>query len=257
MISSPSVTVIIPYKNNLKLLFQTLKSIFKQSYKNYFITIIYDKNDKLDFYQIKIFLKRKYHKKLSSIKIICNKKNLGAGLSRNVGIKKCKTKYVAFLDSDDLWSKDKLKSQIDFMEKNKLLFSHTSFHVINEKNKIISYRIARAKILFKELLKSCDIGLSTVMINTHYLKKNNHYFNAIQTKEDFILWLKISADIGFLCGMDRKLTYYRKTSNSLSSNKLISIINGYKVYRNHMKYNILKSLYFLLILSINSIKKCF
>ena len=95
------------------------------------------------------------------------------------------------------------------------------------------------------------------MINTHYLKKNNHYFNAIQTKEDFILWLKISADIGFLCGMDRKLTYYRKTSNSLSSNKLISIINGYKVYRNHMKYNILKSLYFLLILSINSIKKCF
>ena len=257
MISSPSVTVIIPYKNNLKLLFQTLKSIFKQSYKNYFITIIYDKNDKLDFYQIKIFLKRKYHKKLSSIKIICNKKNLGAGLSRNVGIKKCKTKYVAFLDSDDLWSKDKLKSQIDFMEKNKLLFSHTSYNIINERNKIISYRAARAKIFYEELLKSCDIGLSTVMINTNFLKKNNYYFANIQTKEDFILWLKISADIGCLNGFNRKLTHYRKTSNSLSSNKITSIINGFRVYRNYMKFNILKSLYFLFILSKNSIRKNF
>ena len=253
----PFVTIIIPYKNNLNFLYLALNSVFNQSYKNFKLIIICDNIHKIDLEKIQFFLKKKKYLKKYNIKIIVNNKNLGAGRSRNIGIKKCKSKYIAFLDSDDLWLKNKLKLQINFMEKNKLLFSHTSYNIINERNKIISYRAARAKIFYEELLKSCDIGLSTVMINTNFLKKNNYYFANIQTKEDFILWLKISADIGCLNGFDRKLTHYRKTSNSLSSNKITSIINGFRVYRNYMKFNILKSLYFLFILSKNSIRKNF
>ena len=255
MHSEPSVTVIIPFKNNIKYLFSALNSVLNQSYKNFKISIIYDDEDKTDLHKIKKFLKSKNNMKFSTVRIEDNKKNLGAGYSRNIGIKKCNTKYIAFLDSDDLWKKDKLKIQISFMEKNKQVFSHTSYNVINSKNEIIHLRVAKPKIKFEELIKSCDIGLSTVVLNTNFIKRNNFYFPKIKTKEDFVLWLKIAKKLKIVMGLSKKLTYYRKSGNSLSSNKFVSLINGYKVYRNYMNYSKIKSIYCLIILSINFLKK--
>ncbi len=255
MTKKPSVSIIIPYKDNLKYLFFALKSIFRQTYKNFKILIIYDDVDKSDLNKIKNFLKITNNKKGIPIKIVVNKNNLGAGYSRNIGIKKSNTKYVAFLDADDIWAKNKLKIQVNLMEKNKQVFSHSSYFVINSKNKVISTRNAKSVITIDELTKSCDIGLSTVIINLNFIKRNNFYFPKIKTKEDFVLWLRIIRKIKFIKGVNKKLTYYRKTSNSLSSNKFISLLNGYKVYRNYMNYNLIKSFYYLAILSINSLRK--
>ena len=251
----PYVTIIIPYKNNLNYLFSALRSILKQSYKNLKILIIYDDKDKSDLTKIKKFFKNTAIKKKIPFRIIVNKNSLGAGYARNVGIKKSKTKYVAFLDSDDVWAKNKLKIQINFMEKNNILFSHTSYHVINENNKVISSRLAKKKIIFQDLITSCDIGLSTVILNSSLLVKNKLLFPGIKTKEDYVLWLRIIKKIKIIRGLDIKLTYYRKTKSSLSSNKLLSLINGYKVYRNYMNYGVIKSLFYLYILSKNSLKK--
>ena len=187
--------------------------------------------------------------------MIVNKNNLGAGYSRNVGIKNSNTKYIAFLDSDDRWAKNKLKAQIEFMEKNNILFSHTSYNIINNYNRIISSRVAKKKIIFQDLITSCDIGLSTVILKSSLLNKYKLFFPRIKTKEDYVLWLKIIKKIKIIRGLDSNLTYYRKTKGSLSSNKLLSLINGYKVYRDYMNYSSIKSLYYLLMLSINSLKK--
>jgi len=251
----PYVTIIIPYKNNLEYLFIALKSIFKQSYKNFKILIVYDDEDKSDLFKIKKFFKNNFFKRKISYKIIVNKYSLGAGYARNVGIKKSNTKYLAFLDSDDIWDKNKLNIQINFMEKNNILFSHTSYHVINSNNKIISSRSARKEMIFNDLIKSCDIGLSTVIVSSSLLSKDKLMFPRIKTKEDYVLWLQIVKKIKTIRGLNIKLTYYRKTKNSLSSNKLLSLINGYKVYRNYMNYGLIKSLIYLFILSINSLKK--
>ncbi|MDA9678423.1 glycosyltransferase family 2 protein, partial [Candidatus Pelagibacter sp.] len=205
MHNQPSVTVIIPFKNNIKYLFSAIKSVFNQSYKNLKLNIIYDDQDKKDLNKIKKFLNKEYKKKLKLVKIEVNKINLGAGYSRNVGIKKCNSKYIAFLDSDDLWKKNKLQIQIRYMEKNKQVFSHTSYCIINKKNKIISSRVANSKIKFEELIKSCDIGLSTVILNTNFVKRNNLYFPKIKTKEDFVLWLKIAKKIKYMMGINKKL----------------------------------------------------
>ena len=255
MSNEPSVTVIIPYKKDLRYLFSAINSVSKQTYKNYIIKIIYDNTNKLDLKKINIFIKNNSSEKFPPIKIYVNEENLGAGLSRNIAIKKSNTKYIAFLDSDDLWKSEKLKEQIFFMEKNKLLFSHTSYTIIDTNKKFLSSRIARSIITFMELTKSCDIGLSTVIINTKFLKNNKFYFPKIKTKEDFVLWLKIASKLKSLNGINKKLSYYRKTNNSLSSNKLVSLVNGYKVYRKYMKFNIIKSVYYLFILSTKSLKK--
>ena len=121
-----------------------------------------------------------------------NKKNLGAGMSRNKGIKISKGEYLAFIDSDDIWHPEKLKLQISFMIKNKVLISHTSYNIIDFSDTKIGYRNAR-RIEYKDLIKSCDIGLSTVMIKKSLLK-NNH-FAKLKTKEDFVLWLKLAKRI--------------------------------------------------------------
>jgi teichuronic acid biosynthesis glycosyltransferase TuaG len=135
------------------------------------------------------------------------------------------------------------------------LFSHTSYNIINENNKIISSQFAKKKIIFQDLIKSCDVGLSTVVLSSSLLNKNKLFFPRIKTKEDYVLWLKIVKKIKTIRGLNIKLTYYRKTKGSLSSNKLISLINGYKVYRDYMNYGVTKSLFYLFILSINSLKK--
>ena len=255
MYKMPSVTIIIPYKNNLKYLFDALNSAFDQTYKRFKIIIVYDDEEKSDYYKIKDFLDTKDKKKKSSVKIIVNKNNLGAGYSRNVGIKSSNTKYIAFLDSDDRWAKNKLKLQIEFMEKNNILFSHTSYDIINKNNKIISSRFAKKEIKFQDLITSCDIGLSTVILNLGLLNKNKLLFPRIKTKEDYVLWLKIIKKIKIIKGLDISLTFYRITKGSLSSNKLLSLFNGYKVYRDYMNYGVIKSLLYLLMLSMNSLKK--
>ena len=251
----PFISIIIPYKSNLKYLIFALKSVFNQTYKNFKLIIIYDNANKDDLKKIKTILKKKNYFKKYNIKIIDNKKNLGAGESRNVAIRKINSKYIAFLDSDDIWSKNKLKTQVSYMEKNNISFSHTSYRIINAKNKTISSRFAKKKIMFKDLIQSCDIGLSTVIVKSNLLKKNNFFFPRIKTKEDYVLWLNIAKKIKVIRGLDIKLTYYRKTKGSLSSNKIISLINGYKVYRDYMNYGIIKSLFHLCLLSLNYFKK--
>ena len=252
-----SVTVIIPYKDNLKYLYLALQSVFFQTYKKFKILIIYDDENRSDLSHIKKFiLKRKIRKKYS-IKIILNKKNLGAGESRNIGIKNCKSKYIAFLDSDDIWHKNKLKLQLQMMNKYKLPISHTSYYVINEFGKRISLRKCKEASNFKDILNSCDIGLSTVIINKNFFTKNNFKFQKIKTKEDYILWLKILKKISIIKGLDKNLTNYRKRKNSLSSNILVNLLNGYIVYKFYLKMGYVESFYRLFILSINYLRKTY
>ena len=80
-------------------------------------------------------------------KILVNKKNLGAGYARNKGIQLSKGKYLAFIDSDDIWNKGKLLTQMNFMLKYNYPFTHTSYDIINHNNKVIGKRIARKNII--------------------------------------------------------------------------------------------------------------
>ena len=244
------VSVIMPYFKKKEYVEKSILSVMKQTYRNLELIIVYDDESGEDYEYINNIC-NKFH----NIKVIKNKKNLGAGESRNIGIKFSKTKYIAFLDSDDLWHKNKLKFQLDYMNKYQLLISHTSYNIINESGKKISSRKSKKKLYYKDILNSCDIGLSTVMINLNFLNKNNFKFPKIKTKEDYVLWLKILKKTSFIKGINKNLTNYRKTKNSLSSSSFVNIINGYKVYRDYMKMGIIESLYRLLILSTNYLKK--
>jgi len=242
------VSIIMNCFNGERYLKQSLRSVLKQTYKNLEIIIIYDDNNKKDLIYIK-----KIQKTDSRIKLLINKNNIGAGLSRNRGIKISKGKFLAFLDADDFWHKDKIEKQINFMHSNNYLISHTTYLILNN-NRIVATRAAKNFYILDELIYSCDIGLSSVIIKKKVFS-NKIKFSNLKTKEDYVLWLKILLKGIKIGGLDEKLVYWRKLDNSLSSNSIQKIYDAFKVYNTYMKFNVLKSLYFVFCLSFNYIKK--
>ena len=244
MKKKPKISVIIPYYKKRNYIKKTLTSVFKQSFKNFEILLIYDDQDLSDLYYIKKNFKS------FKLRIIINKSNIGAGYSRNVAIKHSLANYIAFLDADDYWHKDKLSLQLKFMEKNLCEISHTDYTIVgNKKNQ---RRIAK-KLSFNEIMKSCDIGLSTVMLKKSILKKK--LFPNLKTKEDYVLWLKIFKSGVKIYPINKNLTIWRQTENSLSSNLVQKMKDGYSVYRYHLKQSPWQSLISLLTLSINFVIK--
>ena len=248
-INKDLVSIIIPYYKKKKYILKTINSILDQSYNQFEIIIIYDDENlsDLDYLEKSFKLEKK-------IKIIKNLKTIGAGFSRNKGIENAKGEFVAFIDADDIWKKHKLKNQINFMKKKKLKFSHTSYEIIDENDKILGKRISRDFEKVDDLIKSCDIGLSTVILEKEIIDDQTKFPN-LKTKEDFVLWLKILQKNILIRSFNETLTSWRKTDNSLSSSVIQKLIDAFKVYNYYMKFNFVKSSYYVLCLSVNFLKK--
>jgi len=238
------VSVIMPYYKKKKYIELAVNSVIQQTYKNFELIIVHDDENKEDLNFLKNLIKKD-----KRIKLYINKKNLGAGKSRNKGIKLSQGSLIAFLDADDLWTRNKLKKQIFFMKKNLVDISHTSYHIINSDNKIIGSR--RAKDMnHKLLLSSCDIGLSTVIMKKKLITNKIKFAN-INTKEDYVLWLKITLNNKKIFALKNNLTKWRKLNDSLSASKIQKLYDGYLVYRKYMNFSLAKSFIYLLLLSFN------
>ena len=243
------VSIIIPFYKKKEYIFKTVNSILNQSYTNYEIIIVYDDEDLSDFDYLK-----ELFKSINKIRMIKNLQNIGAGLSRNKGIVNARGKFIAFLDADDIWKKHKLKNQINFMKKKNLKFTHTSYEVIDKNDKVLGERISRNFEKVDDLIKSCDIGLSTVIIKKEIIDHQTKFPN-LKTKEDFVLWLKILQKNISISYFNQTLSSWRKLDNSLSSSVIQKLLDAFKVYNCYMKFNFIKSFYYTICLSINYLKK--
>lgn len=242
------VSIIIPYHKKKYFFSSTIKSIRNQILKNYEVIVIYDDKDLKELSFVKSQLK-----KIKNKKLIINKKVIGPGLSRNIGIKLAKGKFISFCDADDTWKKNKLSYQINFMIKNNLKFSHSNYHIINFKGKRIGNFTIKEKINYENLLKSCDLGLSTVVIEKTLL--DSYQFCGLKTKEDYYLWLTLIKKLKILHGIKKYLVNWRSLENSLSSSKIQRIKDAYKLYNYYENYSGLLSFYYVLRLTFYSLIK--
>ena len=241
-------SVIMPYYRKKIYFKEAYYSALNQNIKNIEIIIIYDDKDHSELNFIKKIVKNK-----KNTKLIINKKQLGVGVSRNVGINIAKGKYICFLDCDDVWKRNKLSYQIKFMEKNFLDLTHTSYSVINQNGKLLYSLKAKKEILYKDLILSCDVALSSVVIKKDIFK--NYKFTKITTKEDYLLWLKLSKNNIKIIGIDKIFTYWRKVSNSLSSGMWQKIKDAFKIYYIYEKKSFFMSIINVFFLSFFSLNK--
>tara|TARA_B110000438_G_scaffold292685_1_gene331407 strand:- start:3719 stop:4438 length:720 start_codon:yes stop_codon:yes gene_type:complete len=237
----------MPYYQKINYVLNAINSVVSQTYQNYELIIIYDDSDEKDLEILK-----KITLDNIKIRIIQNSKNLGAGYSRNIGIKKSKGEILSFIDADDEWISNKLELQLNFLNTYNYDFIFSGYQKIF-KNKNINV-ISKYEFLdYQKLLLSCDIGLSTVMIRKKIIK--NDLFLDLKTQEDFAAWLSITKNNYKAYNLKKVLVKWNYTKNSLSSNFFQKLIDAFKVYNNYQSFSLIKSLYYLLILSINSIKR--
>ena len=186
-------------------------------------------------------------------KLIVNNKIIGAGLSRNKGIKVSKGNYIAFCDADDLWEKNKLKFQLQFMKNNKIDFSHSSYFIIDIHSKIIGKFDVPKNIFPKELMKSCDIGLSSVMISKVLMKKK--LFSKLKTKEDYLLWINLIKYTKSYYGINKNLVSWRLSGSSLSRSNFQKIKDAFLLYKRHLNFSSLFSIFCVIRLTFYALKK--
>lgn len=241
-------SVIMPYYRKKNYFKEAYYSVLNQNVKNIEVIIVYDDKSHSDLNFVKKIIKKK-----KNTKLIINKRQLGVGASRNIGINMAKGKYICFLDCDDIWKKNKLSYQIKFMENNFLDFTHTSYSVINE-NGILLYNLkAKQELKYDNLIMSCDVALSTVVVRRDIF--NDYKFSKITTKEDYLLWLQLSKNNIRIIGIDKSFTYWRKVKNSLSSSISQKIKDAFKIYYIYEKKSFVMSVINVFILSIFALKK--
>lgn len=243
------VSVIMPYYRKRKYIKKAVYSVINQSYKKWELIIVYDDSDREDLDYLKDIIKK--HKRII---LLVNKKNMGVAYSRNLAIKQSNGSFLAFLDADDYWSKNKISLQKNFMKKNNLLFSHTSYKVRTINNSII-YREVKDLLTYDDLIKSCDICLSSVMISNKLILNKYKCFPNLKTKEDYALWLKYAKKNVKIYGYNRYLTTWTETINSLSSSVVQKLCDSLRLYYNYEKMSLFKSIQSTYILSINYLKK--
>ena len=208
--SEPLVSVIIPFYNRIDWTIQAVESVLNQSYQNYEIILVDDGSiEPVDSL---------YHIKKPNIFII-RQSNQGPAKARNLGMKNAKGKYIAFLDSDDLFLPEKLELQVLLHEKNPHIWlSHTSYQRININGDLLEvvHSGEFSGRLFPKILSGCPIAPSTVMISNQVLKNNLWYEEEYRISEDIIFFSKI-ARYSDIIGIDVPLTLFKTTSDTHAS----------------------------------------
>ena len=243
------VSIITPAYNAAAYIAETIESVLVQTYTNWEMLIVNDcsKDNTVEIVQ-------SYAAKDKRIKLINLKQNSGAAVARNTAIQNAKGRYIAFLDSDDLWKKEKLQKQIQFMQQNGYAFTYTSYEHFKETKENIQNQVQIPKSLnYQQALKGNQIGCLTVMLDKKQML-NIHF--TTQKHEDYILWLNILKQGITAYGIQESLALYRTgNSKSISGNKMQSAMWTWKVYRESQRLSVVKSMYYFWFYVMNGLKK--
>ena len=168
--------------------------------------------------------------------------NSGAAVARTRAMELAKGDFIAFLDSDDLWMKNKLEYQLKIMKENNWNFTSTDYEQIDENSKSLNKIIKTvSKIDYNRLLLDCPVGNSTVMYNVKAMGKFK--VPNIRKRNDDALWLQMLKKEKYIHGINENLMKYRIRNNSISSNKLKVIKYHWILYRDIEHLGILRSIF--------------
>lgn len=243
------VSIITPMYNSEKFIEATIKSVINQTYKDWEMIIVDDCSTDNSPNIVKPYVEND-----PRIKYIRAKSNKGVSCARNIALDQAKGQFIAFLDSDDIWNENKLEKQIGFMIENNCAITFTSYELMDENNERLGKIIqVPRKVDYTTLLKGNILGCLTVVVDKSRLDFDIRMSGV--RHEDYVLWLSILKQGNIAYGINEVLALYRKSSTSLSGNKIKAAMWTWNIYRNIEKMPLHKSVYYFVNYSINGIKK--
>ena len=229
----------MPVHNSAQFVEESIESVVNQTIQDWELIVVDDcSND--DSFEVlgRVALKDR------RIKVIALSENSGAAVARNTGIEAARGRYIAFLDSDDLWMPHKLERQIGYMEETAAAFVHSAYERIDEKGRSLDQVVRPpARIEYQELLKANRIGCLTAIYDTHTLGKV--YMPLLRKRQDYALWLELLKCVDHVHCLPDVLARYRVRSGSISSNKIEMIKWHWRLFRQVEGLPIHRSLYYL------------
>ncbi len=235
----PLVSIVVPVYNAARFMDDTIQTVQNQTYQNWELLLVDDCSS-----DDSVLIIQKYLKKDKRIKFFMLSENSGAAIARNTGIDNAKGRYLAFLDADDLWVKNKLELQVAFMQEKNAAFSFTGYEFADENGKPNGKKVhVPETITYKQALKNTTIWTSTVMLDTHILEKDTIHMPLIKRGQDTATWWKILKTIDNANGLNEIFSYYRRTAESLSANKLTALKRTWNLYRDIEKLRFISSTY--------------
>ena len=244
------VDIVMPNYNKGTFLEKAINSVINQTFKKWHLYIIDDNSNDISKTIMDKF------KTINNITIINLKKTEGPGFCRNYVINKTSSKYISFLDSDDYWNENKLKEQIEFMEKNNYGFTYSDYVPFIEKNgnEFLKKKVTvPSSFSFDEFTKNTSIAMSSVVIQRSVVGQIK--FENLKICEDYLYKCEILKKIGKAFKCPNILMYYRIVKNSLQSSKLRNVYWIWHINKNFNKFTIFQNLKSILLISINSLKK--
>ncbi|MCD7034497.1 glycosyltransferase family 2 protein [Metabacillus sp. GX 13764] len=247
----PLVSIITPSYNSTNYIGDTIASVQAQTYDNWEMIIVDDCSKDNSREYIKGFAEADPRIRLVELEV-----NSGAAVARNTAINLANGKYVAFLDSDDLWHPEKLEKQIAFMEEKGYAFTYTKYQLMQENGEKLDRVIdVPDEMDYKTLLKGNYIGCLTAVVNKE--KTGPFQMPNIRTRQDYALWLSILKRGFRAFALQESLAYYRLVPGSISSNKVKMAKQNWKVYREVEKLSLVHSMYCFAGYAFNAVKKTY
>lgn len=240
------VSIVTPSYNSASYIASTIKSVLQQELADFEMIIVDDYSTDGTVEVVK-----EYTKLDSRIKLIELDCNGGAAVARNTAIEMAKGRYIAFIDSDDLWFPEKLASQIKFMRGNDVAFSYSAYEKVDELGHRLGAVGVPKKVSYNDLLKVCSIGCLTAIYDAEKLGKV--YMPLIRRRQDLGLWLRILKKIPYAYATPGVLAQYRVRGGSISSDKRIAAKYTWKLYREIERLSIGKAAYYFSHYAINGI----
>ncbi len=232
------VSIVMPNYNGAPYIQETVESVLAQSYENWELLFVDDCSTDNSLEVIRSFSDKR-------IQVLSTGSNSGAARARNVAIEAARGKYIAFLDSDDLWFPEKLSKQLAFMEQNEYVFTFGDYEVIDgQGNKMALFRPGLDSCTYQDVLRHNYIGCLTALYNAQVLGKVLMPENAVK-REDLACWLAVLKKTEKAYCLHEVLARYKVHANSVSSNKLKMMMYQWDTYRKVENLGVLKSAYYL------------
>lgn len=235
------VSIVVPVYNAERFLRETIACIQRQTYTNWELLLVDDCSTDGSRELI-----REFEEKDNRIHLLCAAENQGAARSRNQGVMASKGQYLCYLDADDVWMEEKLSKEIDFIQKKDAAFIFSGYEFADEKavglGKIVK---VPEEITYRQALKNTIIFTSTVMFDMTKLSKDMVTMPVVAS-EDTATWWKILKTGITAYGLNENLVLYRRSTNTLSSNKWIAIKRIWNLYRKQEQLPLIPSMYYFI-----------